>query len=304
MSDCDCTWDTGQSIDTILPSPLVLRTDRNTLLFANHTNHRCQSFCRGPCHARCSLVKSAGSRVSSKIPQTARRWRLRLALLLHPLGNVHRATVLVTIRLDLAVERRLEGRMQQYSSSSSSRRSRTDEHPEHPHPHHPLDHLNHLAVDHHDHYRDSVRYSSSVYTSSGTASARSASPATAQAQAQQQLGLALGGSTPTARKKTSLAAINAPSFSAFRSQVPSAVRRPANVHEAAFQQQKSPRAASFSISEKASPRLADPHWRPYSVDSPLPTPGLHATHHRQGSEVVPLQLYAEQVGQPREEVDR
>lgn len=188
--------------------------------------------------------------------------------------------------------------MQQYSSSSSSRRSRAEDQSDHHHPR--------LAVDHHDHYRDSTRYSSSNYTSSGTASARSASPATAQAQQQQrQQQGGSGDHTPTARKKTSLAAINAPSFSAFRSQVPSAaVRRPTNVHEAAFQQQKSPRAASFSISEKASPRLADPHWRPYSVDSPLPTPGLHATHRRQGSEVVPLQLYAEQAGRPREEVDR
>ncbi|KAI5369919.1 hypothetical protein Slin15195_G007970 [Septoria linicola] len=144
----------------------------------------------------------------------------------------------------------------------------------------------------------SSHYSPSDYTTSGTASARSSSPAKTPAVAT--------AAATRARKKASLAAINAPSFSAFRSNLPSnhAVRQ-----HAAFQQQKSPRAASFSISEKASPRLADPHWRPYSLESPLPTPGLQTAAvsslpHRQGSEVIEAPLRDNEVTQAREEVDR
>lgn len=64
----------------------------------------------------------------------------------------------------------------------------------------------------------------------------------------------------------SLAQIQVPSFSAFRSQLPitpsGATPRPG--HHTALQ----PARASFSRSEKASPRLADPAARPVSVDSP------------------------------------
>ncbi|KAK5120556.1 hypothetical protein LTR85_006212 [Meristemomyces frigidus] len=77
----------------------------------------------------------------------------------------------------------------------------------------------------------------------------------------------------TVRKQASLAQISVPSFSAFRSQAssipvssPSAPKR----KPAPFQPLRSPRAASFSLAEKASPRLADPASRPLSLDSPLP----------------------------------
>lgn len=69
-------------------------------------------------------------------------------------------------------------------------------------------------------------------------------------------------STSARKPASSLAQITVPAFSTFRSQVP----RP----NAAFQHHPSPRAASFSLSEKASPRLADPSVRPLSLDSPLP----------------------------------
>ncbi|KAF2162350.1 hypothetical protein M409DRAFT_27354 [Zasmidium cellare ATCC 36951] len=69
-------------------------------------------------------------------------------------------------------------------------------------------------------------------------------------------------STSARKPASSLAQITVPPFSTFRSQVP----RP----NAAFQHHPSPRAASFSFSEKASPRLADPSVRPLSLDSPLP----------------------------------
>lgn len=64
----------------------------------------------------------------------------------------------------------------------------------------------------------------------------------------------------------SLAQIQVPSFSAFRSQLPitpsSATPKPGQQHGL------QPARASFSRSEKASPRLADPAARPLSVDSP------------------------------------
>lgn len=199
--------------------------------------------------------------------------------------------------------------LQHSSSSSSSTDNRLPSWTEYPRPHPSAaaaSHNDHHHDHHHQIYRDSVRYSSSTYTSTGTASVRSESPAigaaAAHAHAQQQQqggtpGTASRASTPKAHKKTSLAAIHAPSFSAFRSQVPSAAVRRPTVSDAAFLRQKSPRAASFSIAAQPSPRLADPHWRPYSLDSPLPN-----THRNQGSEVAPL--YAEQVDRPREEVDR
>ena len=72
------------------------------------------------------------------------------------------------------------------------------------------------------------------------------------------------------RKQTSLAHIAVPSFSSFRSQASSipiaSQRKPAPL----FQPSHSPRSASFSLAEKASPRLADPSSRPLSLDSPLP----------------------------------
>lgn len=78
---------------------------------------------------------------------------------------------------------------------------------------------------------------------------------------------------PGVRKQASLASIHAPSFAAFRNQVSSIpVRNPA------FQPARSPRAASFSLAEKASPRLADPSSRPLSLDSPLPQPPSGLAH--------------------------
>lgn len=69
--------------------------------------------------------------------------------------------------------------------------------------------------------------------------------------------------SPAQRKAVpaSLAQIQVPSFSAFRSQLPN-TQRPG--YHTAYQ----PTRASFSRSEKASPRLADPTTRPVSVDSP------------------------------------
>lgn len=74
--------------------------------------------------------------------------------------------------------------------------------------------------------------------------------------------------SPAQRKPVpaSLAQIQVPSFSAFRSQLPNtpSAITPRAGHHAAYQ----PARASFSRSEKASPRLADPTTRPVSVDSP------------------------------------
>ncbi|KAM3418347.1 hypothetical protein BST61_g4346 [Cercospora zeina] len=122
-----------------------------------------------------------------------------------------------------------------------------------------------------------VHYSSSNYDSSRPPSAQSAAPAVALVAATAPPAL-------DARKKPSLAAINAPSFSAFRSQVPSAARP--NALLAAFQPSKSPRAASFSVIEKASSRLADPPSRPHSLASLLPLQTAPTAHPRQSSEVV------------------
>ena len=68
------------------------------------------------------------------------------------------------------------------------------------------------------------------------------------------------------RKTASLAQINVPSFSAFRSQLPNAVKRS---HPDA---QPSPRAVSLTASEKPSPRIAEPASRPFSLDSFQPPP--------------------------------
>lgn len=74
--------------------------------------------------------------------------------------------------------------------------------------------------------------------------------------------------SPAQRKAipASLAQIQVPSFSTFRSQLPvtPSGSTPRTGHHTAFQ----PARASFSRSEKASPRLADPTARPVSVDSP------------------------------------
>lgn len=74
------------------------------------------------------------------------------------------------------------------------------------------------------------------------------------------------------RKQASLANIAVPSFSAFRNQVSNIpVSSPSsNVRRkpAPGQSQSSPRVVSFSAAEKASPRLAEPGTRPYSLESP------------------------------------
>lgn len=69
------------------------------------------------------------------------------------------------------------------------------------------------------------------------------------------------------RKQATLAQISVPSFSAFRSQV-SSIPAPVVAQRKVVLQ--SPRAASFSQTEKASPRFADAASRPLSFDSPLP----------------------------------
>ncbi|TKA81466.1 hypothetical protein B0A55_02945 [Friedmanniomyces simplex] len=73
------------------------------------------------------------------------------------------------------------------------------------------------------------------------------------------------------RQPTTLAQIHIPSFRSFASSIPvpsprTQKRKPAPFHLSA----RSPRAASFSLAEKASPRLAEPASRPLSLDSPLP----------------------------------
>lgn len=72
--------------------------------------------------------------------------------------------------------------------------------------------------------------------------------------------------SPAQRKAVpgSLAQIQVPSFSAFRSQLPVTPSGTRLAHHTAFE----PARASYSRSEKASPRLADPPTRPVSVDSP------------------------------------
>ncbi|KAK3111173.1 hypothetical protein LTR53_013843 [Teratosphaeriaceae sp. CCFEE 6253] len=74
-----------------------------------------------------------------------------------------------------------------------------------------------------------------------------------------------------ARHQASLAKIHIPSFRSFASSIPvpspsTRKSKPAPFHLPA----RSPRAASFSLAERASPRLADPSSRPLSLDSPLP----------------------------------
>lgn len=70
-----------------------------------------------------------------------------------------------------------------------------------------------------------------------------------------------------------------PSFSAFRSQA-SSIPLPSPISTqrgpAEFNAMHSSRAASFSMAEKASPRLADPTLRPLSLDSPQVSTGNYA----------------------------
>ncbi|KAK5108401.1 hypothetical protein LTR62_008357 [Meristemomyces frigidus] len=69
---------------------------------------------------------------------------------------------------------------------------------------------------------------------------------------------------------SSLAHIHVPSFRSFASSIPvpspTAIKR----KPAPFGLARSPRAASFSLAETSSPRLAEPSARPFSLDSPLP----------------------------------
>ncbi|KAK5739815.1 hypothetical protein LTR17_005101 [Elasticomyces elasticus] len=71
------------------------------------------------------------------------------------------------------------------------------------------------------------------------------------------------------RQPTPLAQIQIPSFRAFASSIPVPSPRSQKRKPAPFQlSARSPRAASFSLAERASPRLADPTSRPLSLDSP------------------------------------
>ena len=80
--------------------------------------------------------------------------------------------------------------------------------------------------------------------------------------------------SPTHRETVNapLAQITIPSFSAFRSQASSIpISSPSKRNPLPFRPLRSPRAASFSLAEKASPRLADPTLRPLSLETALPT---------------------------------
>lgn len=85
--------------------------------------------------------------------------------------------------------------------------------------------------------------------------------------------------TPQVRKQTSLANINVPSFSNFRSRVSSI---PIASPSPAVQRPRSPQKPTnrpASLAEIGSPRLADRSWRPHSIASP-------ALHHGVGTPSV------------------
>ncbi|KAK1082413.1 hypothetical protein LTR48_006993 [Friedmanniomyces endolithicus] len=72
------------------------------------------------------------------------------------------------------------------------------------------------------------------------------------------------------RQQTTLAQIHIPSFRSFASSIPVPSPKARERKPAPFQlSTRSPRAASFSLAERASPRLAEPTSRPLSLDSPL-----------------------------------
>ncbi|KAK0252371.1 hypothetical protein B0A54_10449 [Friedmanniomyces endolithicus] len=72
------------------------------------------------------------------------------------------------------------------------------------------------------------------------------------------------------RPQTTLAQIHIPSFRSFASSIPVPSPKARERKPAPFQlSTRSPRAASFSLAERASPRLAEPTSRPLSLDSPL-----------------------------------
>lgn len=73
------------------------------------------------------------------------------------------------------------------------------------------------------------------------------------------------------RQQPSLSNIHIPSFRSFASSIPVPSPKAPKRKPAPFQlSARSPRSASFSLAERASPRLADPTSRPLSLDSPLP----------------------------------
>jgi hypothetical protein len=106
-------------------------------------------------------------------------------------------------------------------------------------------------------------YHTSPPTSTSTAARDDARPdaygATARAQQDGE---------QTVRKQTSLAHIHIPSFRSFASSIPVPSPSTTKRKPAPFKLARSPRAASFSFAEKASPRLAEPTSRPLSLDSP------------------------------------
>jgi hypothetical protein len=110
------------------------------------------------------------------------------------------------------------------------------------------------------HSRDSSYATDAYYYTSTPTAARDDAPAEAYGahHAQQPV-----------RKQSSLAQIHVPSFRSFASSIPVPSPGTTKRKPAPFQLARSPRAASFSIAEKASPRLADPTSRPLSLDSPL-----------------------------------
>ena len=70
------------------------------------------------------------------------------------------------------------------------------------------------------------------------------------------------------RKKSSLARIDVPSFSQFRSQLSGIpIASPTTAKRKPLPPQLRP--VSNSLAEKASPRLAEPTLRPFSLDSPV-----------------------------------
>ncbi|KAK3672588.1 hypothetical protein LTR78_007639 [Recurvomyces mirabilis] len=72
------------------------------------------------------------------------------------------------------------------------------------------------------------------------------------------------------KTQSSLAHIQVPSFRSFASSIPVPSPSTTKRKPPPFALARSPRAASFSLAERASPRLAEPSSRPFSLDSPLP----------------------------------
>lgn len=129
----------------------------------------------------------------------------------------------------------------------------------------PASHSNSSSLEDIDYYGAAHSPSSSYSNSSANPPPLRPGSQSQQQQQQQQ-------STTGVRKQTSLANIAVPSFSAFRNQTSNIpVSSPSSSigrKPVPGQAHSSPRVVSFSAAEKASPRLAEPGSRPYSLESP------------------------------------